>query len=109
VEYWQFDDLTIESHRPQVLHSDGEGRTIAIFLPEGELLQEHQVHERAWLLVLDGRIEVFASDKTIQGESQFLAIFEPKETHEVRALEDSRLLLLLAPWPGVGHPATRNL
>ena len=34
--------------------SDEEGRVIVINLPGGESLQEHQVHERAWLVVVSG-------------------------------------------------------
>ena len=30
----------------------------------------------------------------------------PGERHAVRAVEDALLLLLLAPWPGPGHPST---
>jgi hypothetical protein len=32
----------------------------------------------------------------------------PQERHEVRATEDALLLLLLAPWPGPGHPGARD-
>ena len=39
---------------------------------------------------------------------RLLAAFEPKERHEVRATEDSRLLLLLSPWPGEGHPSNQS-
>ena len=46
---------TLKPHQPSVLRSDDETRVIAINLPAGELLQEHQVHERAWLVVADGR------------------------------------------------------
>jgi hypothetical protein len=34
-----------------------------------------------------------------------LAHFEPNERRTVRALSDARLVLVLAPWPGVGHPS----
>ena len=34
-------------------------------------------------------------------------IYDPTERHEVRAISDARLLLLLAPWPGEGHPSQR--
>jgi hypothetical protein len=37
-----------------------------------------------------------------------LAIFDPKERHEVIANTDARLLLVLAPWPGEGHPSNRD-
>jgi hypothetical protein len=30
-------------------------------------------------------------------------VFDPAERREVRATADTRLLLLLAPWPGVGR------
>jgi hypothetical protein len=33
----------------------------------------------------------------------------PRERHEVRALTDARVLLLLTPWPGPGHPGTMTL
>ena len=58
METWDIRSLTIEPHKPQVLRSDEETRAIAINLPAGEELQEHQVHERAYLLVADGEIEV---------------------------------------------------
>ena len=38
--------------------SADEGRVIAIHLPAGEQLQEHQVHERAWLVVVSGEVEI---------------------------------------------------
>src|SRR3954470_12670744 len=58
MRHWDLREMPIEVHRPEVLQSDGEGRAIAINLPAGERLQEHEVHERAWLLVADGRIEI---------------------------------------------------
>ena len=36
------------------------------------------------------------------------SVFDPKERHEVRAVTDARLLLVLAPWPGEGHPGARD-
>jgi len=36
-----------------------------------------------------------------------LAVFDPGERHEVRARTDARVLLVLAPWPGQGHPSQR--
>jgi hypothetical protein len=33
-----------------------------------------------------------------------LAFFDAAERHEVRAVSNARLLLLLSPWPGPGHP-----
>jgi quercetin dioxygenase-like cupin family protein len=109
VETWDLSSLGVQPHQPEVLASDNEGRVIAIQLPAGEALQEHQVHERAWLIVINGAIEVDDSGgATTRGGPGMLALFDPNERHEVRATEDSRLLLLLSPWPGEGHPSQRH-
>jgi quercetin dioxygenase-like cupin family protein len=107
MESWDIRSLEIEPHNPQVLRSDNETRAIAIRLPAGEELGEHQVHERAYLVVADGEIEVSRDGSAITGGAGFVAHFEPNERHAVRALVESRLLLVLAPWPGVGHPSYR--
>jgi quercetin dioxygenase-like cupin family protein len=108
VHTWDLASLEVQPHQPEVLTSDEEGRVIAIELPAGERLQEHQVHERAWLLVVSGAIEVDDSGgETTPGGPGLLAVFDPNERHEVRATEDARLLLVLSPWPGVGHPSNR--
>src|SRR5205807_9464312 len=107
LESWDIRSLDVKPHHPEVLRSDGEARLIAIQLPAGEELQEHQVHERAYLLVAEGKIEVAQNDQRVTGGPGFLAHFEPNERHAVRAISDSRLLLVLAPWPGVGHPSAR--
>ncbi len=106
MESWDIANMDVQPSAPVVLSSDGEGRAIAINLPAGKALQEHQVHERAFLVVAAGRVEIEdAGGDTITAGPGLLAAFDPKERHEVRAVEDSRLLLVLAPWPGVGHPS----
>ena len=108
VETWNLNELEVEPHAPQVLDSEAEGRAIVINLPAGEQLQEHQVHERAWLLVTDGEIEVTNSGgDSIKGSAGLLAIFDPRERREVTATTDARLLLVLSPWPGKGHPSAK--
>ena len=108
METWDTRSIDVEPHHPKVLHTDDEGRTIVINLPAGEELQDHQVHERAWIIVVDGRVEIEAAEQTVTGGPGFLALTEPNERHEVRAAADSRLLLVLAPWPGEGHPSQRT-
>jgi quercetin dioxygenase-like cupin family protein len=109
MESWNLNDLEVQPHQPEVLDSESEGRAIVINLPKGEQLKEHQVHERAWLLVTDGNVELKSSDgKSAAGGPGLLAIFDPAERHEVRAVEDSRILLVLSPWPGDGHPSQPN-
>ena len=105
MEHWDLRTLDVQPHRPQILHSSrGESRTIAIQLPAGEELQDHEVHERAHLVVVEGEVEVGG----VTGGPGFAAIFDPKERHQVRAAQDARLLLILAPWPGDGHPGARD-
>jgi quercetin dioxygenase-like cupin family protein len=108
MDSWDIASLDVQPHQPEVLRSDEEGRVIAINLPAGEELQEHQVHERAYLLVAAGDIEVEQGGNTVNGGPGFLAHFEPNERHEVRATSDSRLMLLLSPWPGEGHPSRQD-
>jgi quercetin dioxygenase-like cupin family protein len=108
MQTWDLTALDVEVHQPEVLVSSQEGRAIAIQLPAGEALDEHQVHERAWLVVIDGQVEVVDLDgETVSGGAGLLAEFDPNERREVRATEDSRVLLILTPWPGEGHPSQR--
>jgi quercetin dioxygenase-like cupin family protein len=107
METWDIASLPVEPHQPEVLRSDPEARVIAINLPAGERLQEHQVHERAWVMVAAGEVEIEQDGSTQSGGPGMVAHFEPKQRHEVRATSDARLLLFLAPWPGEGHPSQR--
>jgi quercetin dioxygenase-like cupin family protein len=107
METWDIASFEVQPHQPAVLRSDDETRVIAINLPAGEQLQEHQVHERAWVVVAAGEAEFEQSGETARGGPGFLVHFEPQERHEVRAVSDSRLILLLSPWPGDGHPSRR--
>jgi quercetin dioxygenase-like cupin family protein len=106
MEHWDLRTLDVEPYHPKILHSArGDARSILIALPAGAGLQEHQVHERAYVVVIDGEVEL--AGRT--GGPGLAAVFEPNERHAVRAVSDSRLLLLLAPWPGDGHPGARDV
>jgi quercetin dioxygenase-like cupin family protein len=107
VQTWDVRSLEVEPHFPIVLHSDEEGRAIVINLPAGEELQDHKVHERSWVIVVDGEIEIEGSGETVRGGAGFLAHLNPKEVNEIRAVSNARLIMVLAPWPGVGHPSHR--
>jgi quercetin dioxygenase-like cupin family protein len=108
VEHWDVKTLAIEPHFPQVLRSDDEGRLIVINLPAGEELQEHQVHERSWIIVVEGEIELdTATDGSTRGGPGLLVHVDPNERNEIRAVSDARLVMVLAPWPGDGHPSQR--
>ena len=105
MESWDLTTLDVEVHKPAVLKSEkGVARAIAINLPAGDQLQDHEVHEHAYVIVASGRLEVECGSETVEAGPGFVAHFEPQERHEVRAKSDSRFLLVLAPWPGAGHP-----
>lgn len=105
METWDVRSLDIEAHHPQVLRSDEETRAIAILLPAGEELQEHQVHERTYLVVVDGEVAISQDGREVSRGPGLLAHFAPNERRTIRAVSDARLVLVLAPWPGEGHPS----
>ncbi len=106
MQTWDIAKMDVQPHQPQVLDSESEGRAIVINLPAGELLSEHQVHERAWLVVAAGAIEISGPNgESARGATGMLTVFDPNERREIKATEDARLLLVLSPWPGEGHPS----
>jgi quercetin dioxygenase-like cupin family protein len=107
MQTWDLASLDLQPHQPEILRTDPEARVIAINLPAGEQLQEHEVHERAWLVVAAGEVEIEQGGDTVSGGPGLVAHFDPHERHEVRATSDARLILVLAPWPGEGHPSQR--
>jgi quercetin dioxygenase-like cupin family protein len=107
LEAWDIAGLDVQPHHPQVLRTDKEARVIAIHLPAGEQLQDHQTHERGYLVVVSGQVEVSQGGNSTTGGPGFLAVFDPNERREVTAKDDTRLALILGPWPGDGHPSQR--
>ena len=108
MDTWDLSSREVAPHHPEVLASADETRLVVINLPGGEEMQEHQTHERTYLVVVDGEVDVVQDGSAVTGGRGFLAHFEPNERREVRATTDARLLLVLAPWPGVGHPSRRG-
>lgn len=106
---WDVNSPEVARERPQILSTDDAARVIALDLPAGEAMQEHEVHEQALLIVLAGQVEVEAGGETTGGGVGFVAEWTAGERHEVRATEHARLLLVLAPWPGDGHPGAMTL
>jgi hypothetical protein len=57
-------------------------------------------------VVISGHLEIAEPEgERASGGAGLLVEFDPNERREISATEDSRLLLLLAPWPGDGHPS----
>jgi quercetin dioxygenase-like cupin family protein len=102
---WTVGDLDLKPRLPEIISSSQDARAIALDLAAGEALAEHEVHERAWLIVVSGEVELTTpAGQRAQGGPGLLVEVNPGERHEVLALADARLLLLLTPWPGGGHP-----
>jgi quercetin dioxygenase-like cupin family protein len=107
---WDINNLDLEPHAPQILSSTNDARAIALAIAAGETLQDHQVHERAWVSLLSGEVEISTPEgERLRGATGLLVEFQPGERHAVRALSDARLLLLLTPWPGARHPGSMPL
>lgn len=57
------------------------------------------------VLVADEIEVTTAAGNRAVGVTEALTEFAPGERREVLASSDARLILLLTPWPGSGHPA----
>ena len=107
---WTITNLDLKPHSPEILASTNEARAIALMIPAGESLDDHQVHESAWVTVIDGDVEITTSGgESVTGSTGLVVGFAPNERHAVHAQSDARLLLLLTPWPGVDHPGAMTL
>lgn len=110
METWELNAVGVEPHEPQILSSASDARTVLLHLLAGEELQEHEVHERARLMVVDGEIEVTTPrGERLSAAAGRLLEFGPGERRTVLARKDARLLLFLTPWPGAGHPGAMTL
>lgn len=110
MQSWDLKSVEAEPHQPLILASAEDARTIVLHLPAGEELQEHEVHERARVVVAVGDVEVTTSGgESVSASAGHLFEFEPGERHTVAARSDARILLILTPWPGDGHPGALTL
>ena len=102
---WDISKLEVHPHSPQILSSTDDARAIVIEIPAGEAMEDHQVHERAWVTVIEGEVEITTTTgEHVSGATGLVVEFDPRERHAVHARSRARILLLLTPWPGAGHP-----
>jgi len=107
---WDLKAVETEPRKPEILASAEDARTIVLRLPAGEELQEHEVHERGRLVVIDGEVEVTPqAGEPVSAAAGHLFEFEPGERRTIAARTDAVLLLVLSPWPGDGHPGALSL
>ncbi len=110
MQNWDLNAIEVEPHQPEILASAEDARTIVLDLPAGEELQEHEVHERARVVVIDGTVDVTtAGGAAVAASPGHLFEFDPGERRTIAARSDARLLLILTPWPGDGHPGAMTL
>jgi len=109
VKSWNLDELNLKPRLPEILSSSEDARVIALDLAAGQSLEEHEVHERAFVMVLGGEVKMSGNGGDIRGGQGTFVEIEPRERHRVEATVDARLLLLLTPWPGDGHPGAMEL
>ena len=110
MQNWNLKSIDAEPHQPLILASGEDARTVLINLPAGEEMREHQVHERARVLIVDGEVEVRTEGgEAVSAAAGHLFEFDPGERHTVAARSAARLLLVLSPWPGDGHPGAMTL
>jgi len=107
MDSWDISTLDVGAHKPSILRTDSDARLVAINIPAGEALDDHQVHEHAYVVVVAGEAEIGPVGSTQPAGPGFVAHFDPCERHEVRAKSDTRIALFLAPWPGEGHSSER--
>lgn len=107
---WDLRNIETDSREPQILSSADDARAVLLHLPAGEQMQEHEVHERARVVVIDGEVEVSTPEgENVSAGNGHLFEFAPGERRTIVASSDARLLLLLSPWPGDGHPGAMTL
>ena len=58
MQSWDLRTVGVKPHEPEILSSADDARTILLYLPAGEELQEHEVHERARIVVIEGQVEI---------------------------------------------------
>jgi quercetin dioxygenase-like cupin family protein len=105
VQSWNLRELETPggTRSPIVLHSTIEARAVLIGIDSGQELGDHQVHENAYIVVVDGQVQIEAGGERLEAGPGTLVRFEEKERHRVSSAEGARVLMILAPWPGPGH------
>ena len=105
MESWDLRELETPggTRSPIVLHSGDEARAVLITLEPGQELGDHQVKENAFLVVVEGAVDVEAGGDAMTAQPGMLIRFNRNERHAVSTASGARCLLFLAPWPGEGH------
>lgn len=94
-----YEELLNEAHEAtdghrQITIAHHDSLTVTLFhFEEGSKLPEHVVDGAVTIHVLDGDIEVETDEEVHRLEDDQILILAPKVEHDVRALEETRMLL----------------
>ena len=92
------------SRSPVVLDSEEEAaRAVLVGLEPGQQLGEHEVKEHAFVLVVEGTVQVEAGAESLDAAEGTLLAFQPEERRALSSRDGARMLFVLAPWPAPGH------
>lgn len=98
---WDAGESGAQAHAPRVLESHDEFRLVAVSLPAGEDLGDHETHEGAVAVVTRGHVRVVGAHA--QGGREVaqggVVSFSPGERRAITAVDDADLVLMFAPWP----------
>ena len=105
MQSWNVREIEVPegTRRAEALESVDGARAIIIRLTPGEELGEHQVRERAWLMVVDGSARIEADGDVVEAGVGTLVTFAPDERHKVSSEGGTRIVLILSSWPADGH------
>ena len=105
MDSWNLADIDAPSgtRDPVVLETADGARAVMLRLDAGQELREHEVKERAWVTVVEGEVRVEANGASVDARPGTLVTFAPGERHALASETGARVLLFLAPWPGLGH------
>lgn len=108
---WDLNALDLKPRLPEILSSTEEARAIVLDIAAGQSLSEHEVHERAWVVLVAGEIQATAAGDRAAGVTRALIEFAPEERDQVLASSDAQLLtcgLMLPSERGKAVPCPRQ-
>jgi quercetin dioxygenase-like cupin family protein len=90
---------------PHVVHQDEGARGVLVVLQPGQSLDDHEVRENTWAIVVEGAISVSAGtgNSQVQLRQGSLVHLDAGERRSITSAGGARLLLIFTPWPGSGH------
>jgi quercetin dioxygenase-like cupin family protein len=105
VQHWDLNSIDAPrgTRDPFVVHQDAGARAVLVAIEPGQALGDHQVKENAWVVIVDGTVQVAAGSENVELGTGGLLRFEPGERHSLSSATGARVLMVLTPWPGDGH------